>query len=432
MDDIKVSVVVPVYNTSKYLRECLDSILGQSMRAIEVVCVNDGSTDESLDILLEYEKYDERVKIITKENCGYGHTMNRGFDVAKGEYIGIVESDDYIRANMFEVLYEKAKSENVDFVKSNYYMFWGESEHQILEKVSLINESNLYGHTLEREEIKTLCRGNIANCTGIYKRDFIETYKIRHNETPGASYQDLGFFFQVIMNARNGYIVNENFYMYRQDNEASSINSKGKIFCNCDEYRYIQEMLKQDSTLLKDYNAVFQFFRFAGLRYTFMRIADEFRFDFLNRIKEDWEKDEEDGILDVSYFLDWEKDEFLMMYQNSEVYYTKKTSLAKNLINAIGDNRQVIIYGAGGKGLEVYNALKPYLSQFDFVRFAITKKDDVMQSKQGVRVECIDNMVLEHKDAIVIIAVTPKYEAEMKEKAIKLGFTNILTMEELA
>ena len=120
MEDISVSIVVPVYNVHNYLKECMDSILKQTLKNIEVICVDDGSTDNSLSILRSYEKRDLRVKVITKANSGYGNTMNIGIDQARGKYIGIVESDDYIDANMFERLYMTAELYQAEIVKSDH------------------------------------------------------------------------------------------------------------------------------------------------------------------------------------------------------------------------------------------------------------------------------------------------------------------------
>ena len=108
MNDIKVSIVIPICNVERYLKECLDSVINQTLKDIEIICVDDGSTDASLSILRTYEKMDTRIKVITKQNSGYGNTMNVGMDIAIGEYIGIVESDDYIEKNMFERLYNTA------------------------------------------------------------------------------------------------------------------------------------------------------------------------------------------------------------------------------------------------------------------------------------------------------------------------------------
>ena len=124
MEIPKVSIVVPIYNVEKYLRQCLDSIIHQTLKDIEIICVDDGSTDSSPEIIREYMAKDPRVKVITKPNSGYGNSMNRGFDMAEGEYIGIVESDDYADPEMFETLYRIAKENKLDVVKSGFYYYF--------------------------------------------------------------------------------------------------------------------------------------------------------------------------------------------------------------------------------------------------------------------------------------------------------------------
>ena len=94
---VKVSVILPVYNVEKYLKECLDSILNQTLQEIEVICVDDGSTDRSLEILREYEKKDKRVIVLTQENKGAGAARNKGLAIAKGEYLSFLDSDDFFR-----------------------------------------------------------------------------------------------------------------------------------------------------------------------------------------------------------------------------------------------------------------------------------------------------------------------------------------------
>lgn len=119
----KISVVVPVYNVEKYLKECIDSIINQTLEDIEIICVNDGSTDSSLEILNDYAKKDSRIIVINKSNSGYGHTMNMGLNAATGEYVGIIESDDFADKNMFEDLYKLAKEYDADIVKGDWYNY---------------------------------------------------------------------------------------------------------------------------------------------------------------------------------------------------------------------------------------------------------------------------------------------------------------------
>jgi len=116
----KVSVIIPVFNTEKYLQRCLDSVCNQTLSDIEIICINDASTDNSLEILKEYQKEDERIKIIDlNKNQGAGYSRNRGIEIAKGEYIGFVDSDDFIDLDFYEKLYKKAIETGADVVKSN-------------------------------------------------------------------------------------------------------------------------------------------------------------------------------------------------------------------------------------------------------------------------------------------------------------------------
>ena len=123
MRDILVSVIVPVYNVEKYLRQCLDSIVGQTLKDIEIICVDDGSTDSSRQILEEYEKKDKRIKIISQMNKGAGAARNNGLSVAQGKYLSFLDSDDFFESDMLESAYKKAEEDKADFVvfKSDQY-----------------------------------------------------------------------------------------------------------------------------------------------------------------------------------------------------------------------------------------------------------------------------------------------------------------------
>ena len=106
IEHLKISVLVPIYNVKQYLAECIDSIIMQTLTNIEIILLDDGSTDGSAEICDEYAQKDQRIKVIHKPNSGYGATMNIGLDNARGKYVGIVESDDYIRPEMYEEQYK--------------------------------------------------------------------------------------------------------------------------------------------------------------------------------------------------------------------------------------------------------------------------------------------------------------------------------------
>lgn len=267
-NNLKVSIIIPVYNVEKYLRECLDSALNQTLKEIEIICVNDGSTDSSVDILKEYSLKDSRVKIISKKNSGYGNTMNVGIKAAQGEYINFLESDDLIESDMLETLYNIAqKYEEIDIIKGDYYEYFGEQGQ--LKPIELLRNKEYYNKCLEPSSNLWLFYVPMMNCLGLFKREFIAQNGILHNETPGASHQDMGFWFQTFCLARKIYFVNKPFYKYRQDNMSSSMNtlsSENKIYCVHDEYLYIFEFLKRNEKIRKWVAPVF-YHRFFGSSY---------------------------------------------------------------------------------------------------------------------------------------------------------------------
>ena len=122
--EILVTIIVPVYNAGKYLKECLDSLVSQTYASLEIICVNDGSTDRSSEILKEYAEKDGRIKAFDKENGGYGSAVNFGLEKAKGDYIAIVEPDDFLDATMYEKLVSGLKHHHHDIVKCGYYEFF--------------------------------------------------------------------------------------------------------------------------------------------------------------------------------------------------------------------------------------------------------------------------------------------------------------------
>ena len=113
---VEVSVVVPIYNVEKYLEDCLDSIVNQTFTDLEIICINDGSTDNSLNILNNYSKQDKRIKIITQKNQGHAVATNKGIDMATGECLYLMDSDDIIALTALEETYNYMKEKQADFV----------------------------------------------------------------------------------------------------------------------------------------------------------------------------------------------------------------------------------------------------------------------------------------------------------------------------
>ena len=221
----KVSIVVPVYNVKNYLRECLDSILNQTLSEIEVLCGDGGSDDGSLEILREYEKKDIRVRVISREGSGYGQSVNECMDIAKGEYIGLVESDDVIKKNMYETLYNIAKKNDLDWIKSDIYHYYSNlPKDQQFVRESITYGKDFYNQVLNPQNDVKPYKTALHTWAGLYKSEFLNRYHIRHHETPGGSYQDVGFHLKTLYYAERVYFIETPFYCWRQDNPNSSIH----------------------------------------------------------------------------------------------------------------------------------------------------------------------------------------------------------------
>lgn len=222
VNEPKVSVIVPVLNVKPYLKDCLDSILAQTLTDIEILCGDGGSTDGSLELLREYERRDDRVTVLSKPGSGYGQSVNDCARMAQGKYIGIVESDDLIRPDMYELLYEEAEKKDLDWVRGDIYFYYSAPGKEPIRRYEKIIIGDHYGKVLDPQKDCRPYRSRLRTWSGIYRRSFLEANGITHNETPGAAYQDVGFYLKTLYHARRVAFVHKGLYMWRQDNPASS------------------------------------------------------------------------------------------------------------------------------------------------------------------------------------------------------------------
>lgn len=322
----KVSVIIPVYNVEKYLRQCLDSVVGQTLKDIEIICVNDGSTDASPDILAEYAA-DPRVKVIHKANSGYGHTMNVGLDAASGEYVSFLESDDCIETEMLQTLYTVAKEKLLDIIKADYFNLYGEGESHSLKPVQLISDSEKYGKVWNPREQPWLFYVPMMNCLGLFRRSFLEKHRIRHNETPGASHQDMGFWFQTFSLARSIYYYNRPFYQYRQDNMASSINNHTKVFCVRDEYRFIFNFLHRYPEIREWVAPIYYHRMFGSFYFTYGKLVDYLKPIFLKTFSDEFRAMQSELDFTTERFSLNEKKILEQIVENPQGYYLSQQGL---------------------------------------------------------------------------------------------------------
>lgn len=330
----KVSVILPIYNVSQYLRECLDSVVSQTLKDLEIICIDDGSTDNSLEIIREYAKRDSRIVVITGSNGGYGKAMNRGLDRASGEYIGIVEPDDYIVPEMFQELYDIASANSLDMVKADFYRFSRDSSGQEQLQYELLDKTKTrYGQLLCPAEDPSCIRFTMNTWCGIYRREFLETYHIRHNETPGASFQDNGFYFQTFVFAQRAMIVNKPYYRNRRDNPNSSVKSKEKVYCMNIEYDYIRDLLMQDRTLWERFQYMYWWKKYHNYWFTYDRIDECYKEAYKERMGQEFKRAMQLEQLDPAAFLEeeWQTIQNLMIGSNRLIGKLRNNGLIQKI-----------------------------------------------------------------------------------------------------
>jgi len=320
---IKVSIIMPSLNVAPYIRECIESAINQTMKDIEIICVDAGSTDGTLEILQEYATRDNRITIINSPVKSYGYQMNLGLDRAQGQYFAILETDDWMKPFMLEELYEYAESNYLDFVKSDRSSFVGDGdkrEFTYLAAFGPMELRNNYGKVLNPQVDRVAFMAHNLTQPGLYKLSFIKGNKIRYHETPGASYQDNGFWFLSMCHAKRIMIIEKDYYQLRRDNPNSSVKSSGKVYCICDEYDYIRSKLSESPALEKEYSGLCAYNRFKNYEWTYGRVADCFKEEFLQRFVDDFKLIEQRGEIQAELYNMEESFRLRMLLENPISY----------------------------------------------------------------------------------------------------------------
>lgn len=314
----KISVLVPIYNTEKYLPECLSSLKAQKLEDIEFICINDGSTDSSLSIIKSYVQSDSRFRLIDKANSGYGASMNCGLDVAKGEYIGIVESDDFASPRMFKTLYKYASQNDCDLVKSNYY------EHSNQGDVKIKAFSGFpYKKVFDPAEMAEIIKIPPYIWTALYRRSMLVEHGIRFNETPGASFQDTSFVFRSWVAARRAMLLPRAYLHYRVDNSGSSVKSSSKIYEVCGELQTSENFIRQNKDFFETFSSLLNVVKFNTYRWNYNRIAVEYRLEFTERWAQEFYAAQKEGILHQEHFSDHDWSLVQELMENPQEFFEK-------------------------------------------------------------------------------------------------------------
>lgn len=260
MSEIKVSIIVPIYNTEKFLRKCIESIVNQTLQEIEIILINDGSTDNSHNICLEYaEKYPEKIRYINNKNIGCSATRNLGIKLAKGEYIAFVDSDDYIEKEIYEEMYKVARNKSVDVVVSGIIY---EDKTNIIQKISIPKNIKSYYDYFKVDN-------RLANPVNkLFKKDVILKNKINFPLNTHSG-EDIVFCFKFLSQTKKISSLSKAYYHYINHGENSIYNlekRKGELISFKKLYDYLlKNMLFKDKKIMKKFYELFDFYAVRGV-----------------------------------------------------------------------------------------------------------------------------------------------------------------------
>ena len=289
---VKVSIIVPVYNTAKYLNKCINSLLNQTLKEIEIILINDGSTDNCESIIKKYK--DKRIKYISKKNEGIGKTRNLGIEIASGEYLAFIDSDDYIESKFCEVMYNKAIKDKCDIVICDYFEDINNELKEI--KFASFKDTNL----MENPEIINYI--NLGPCNKIYKKELIKDNNILFKK--GVWFEDVEFTYRLLPYINSIGVVKEKFYNYVQRDGAITRTFDERMYHYIDNLNGVVEFYKNNN-FYNEYEKELEYIYVRYLYATFIKGVSKYKDD------EKFEKAVKEAIKNVNlYFPKYRKNKY--------------------------------------------------------------------------------------------------------------------------
>lgn len=420
--NIKVSVIIPALNVVSYIRECMDSVISQSMRDLEILCVDAGSTDGTREILEEYAQKDTRITVLDSCIKSYGKQINIGLDYASGDYIAILESDDWAAKDMYQCLYDHALKDAVDYAAADFDTFFrlqSGSSYYVRQRLFDVPRQDWYGRVLNSDEIATLRASDYVLWKGIYKRQFLEENHIRLHESPGAAFQDMGFLQQVKTYAKRAKYLDQSFYRYRQGREDASSNKLDGLRFYKEEFEWIHEELRLTGIL----NEVHKKYYYHTMSISLITKYEQ----ILSRLNGNWHDQRlsgpyqwfreqvteavQTGLLEQTMYAQdrWERLQLLLTSQEAHAQLVMDMQEAKSAgvqeFQSMIKGRSIVIFGCGMRGERLM--LFCHQNRMSMYCFCDNNKALHGQKKFGYSVisPSVLNRELVEQDAVVVLSM---------------------------
>lgn len=348
-----VSVIMYVKNGMPYFERALHSVLNQTLHNIEVLVIDGGSTDKTVECTKQYQSRDSRIRFLHSSKGSVGAQFNLGVKEAKGEYIGIVESDDFILPEMYEKELACAREYDCDMLRADNEIFFGDGDHEIRMRTRVSHNKSNYNRVMcaSQEPENVLIGGSYW--TGLYRREFLLEKNIQMHESAGAAYQDFSFLFLTSALADRVFIMPKAFYCYRKDNPASSCNRPTRLDLPIQEYRFLEEELKQRK-IWEQYKEYFLLWKVRNERWFYANLDKTGKRDYVQLLYEDL-KEMGSRSFSCELFHDKERELLAAVEQGEEslcAYLERKDQIWKESSKKIESLKadEIYLFGAGNLG----------------------------------------------------------------------------------
>ena len=424
----KLSVIMPSLNVASYIAECIESVCKQTLFDIEILCIDAGSDDGTYEILTEYKARDSRIRLIRSKVKSYGYQVNLGIKEARGEYIAIVETDDYIKPEMFNILVSLAEENDLDIAKSNFTFFFDlkNGDRVFRKSYNFEPNSEIYNKIISTSDNFLYLTYDANIWKGVYRKSFLIENKIKLSETPGAAYQDIGFVFLTLMCAKRIMYIEESLYMYRMDREDASSYSVKALSNSKYEYKRLMDLIG-NSASYNDKKALY--YKMAvSFRDEYDKVLVKEKYDYNSKFLTEnikWFKKELKNAQILGFFDKNDYDEQWwseteLIFNNPSQYameLQEKKEVRRRIIDELKSSN-VIVFGAGRRGAYIVGVLLQ--NGVDILRLVDNCKGKYGTKLQGIEITSIQACIKEMPDAYYVVA-NKKYENDICEQLLEMG-----------
>lgn len=424
---------MPSLNVEKYIEECLNSVCQQTLSDIEIICIDAGSTDKTEYIIKQYVLLDDRVKYIESPIRSYGYQVNLGIQEAKGEYVAIVETDDYVDFELYNKLYECARQYDADYVRADYNILMEGDFYKIYSLEHVRSNIEDYNHLIDGQMFRRVFVEDQNIWGGIYRREFLEGYNIRLNETAGAAFQDIGFKMLTLLYARKIVYIDYSGYRYRFEREGcSSCNNNVLKFAWQEFERLINKLNLSDNDrfqylILRMIDVFICEHNKLVIKQALEQQSNEFYEMYIEPyylwFKEEIDKFLSEGMISLDDLSEYQRGILIPLLENERDYNwalvkaEKKKMECWDEVAAEIKNAQAVIvsYGARGKA-----ALRQLIDRNVNVVAICDNDVEVRKQKVGIPVLSVEDAIAKYEKARFVIS-NKKYGNELEQQLIANG-----------